>query len=70
MAGKSRFGSLSSSAAIPMTVVSTPSPDLAYMNLVFVNPSDLAQFAVPGSNLYLAAAGHFVFSLSYPFFSI
>ncbi|CAL0331396.1 unnamed protein product [Lupinus luteus] len=59
------FGS-SPSASIKMIVTNTPSQDLALTNFAFCSPSDLSNFAVPGSNkLYLALVGDsFVFSLS------
>ncbi|XVE88047.1 hypothetical protein DITRI_Ditri19aG0037300 [Diplodiscus trichospermus] len=67
MAG--RFGSRSSTVA-SMIVTSTPSTDLALTNLAYCSPSDLHNFAVPGSKLFLANVGDaFVLSVSYPFWS-
>ncbi|XVF40491.1 hypothetical protein PTKIN_Ptkin01aG0117800 [Pterospermum kingtungense] len=62
MAG--RFGSRSSTVA-SMIVTSTPSTDLAWTNLAYCSPSDLHNFAVPGSRLFLANIGDaFVLSVS------
>ncbi|EXC18109.1 Vesicle-fusing ATPase [Morus notabilis] len=64
MAG--RFG-FSSSSQATMKVTSTPSTDLALTNLAYVSSSDLTNFAVPGSKLFLALIGNsFVLSLGYP----
>lgn len=65
MAG--RFG-FSSSSQPTMKVTSTPSTELALTNLAYVSSSDLPNFAVPGSKLFLALIGNsFVLSLRYPF---
>ncbi|GMN50792.1 hypothetical protein TIFTF001_019957 [Ficus carica] len=65
MAG--RFG-FSSSSQATMKVTSTPSTELALTNLAYVSSSDLPNFAVPGSKLFLALIGNsFVLSLRYPF---
>ncbi|KAL8205496.1 hypothetical protein R6Q57_009047 [Mikania cordata] len=51
-----------------MIVTNTPAKDLAYTNCAYCSPSDLRQFAVPGSNLALALVGDvFVLSIAYPF---
>lgn len=48
-----------------MKVTSTPSTELALTNLAYVSSSDLPNFAVPGSKLFLALIGNsFVLSLS------
>ncbi|KAL0534405.1 hypothetical protein IC582_028696 [Cucumis melo] len=65
MAG--RFG-LSSTAPATMIVTNTPAQDLAVTNLAYCSASDLQNFAVPGTKLFLALVGDsFVLSLSYPF---
>ncbi|XVF25799.1 hypothetical protein REPUB_Repub13aG0244700 [Reevesia pubescens] len=62
MAG--RFG-LQSSKVATMIVASTPSADLALTNLAYCSPSDLHNFAVPGSKHFLANIGDaFVLSIS------
>ncbi|CAE6136652.1 unnamed protein product [Arabidopsis arenosa] len=48
MAG--RYGS----QVMTMTVTNTPSADLAFTNLAYCSSSDLRQFSVPGSDLFLA----------------
>ncbi|KAF9672348.1 hypothetical protein SADUNF_Sadunf11G0032200 [Salix dunnii] len=59
----SRFGFQSST----MIVTNTPGADLALTNLAYCSPSDLHNFAVPGTKLFLAlVANSFVLSLSYP----
>jgi len=59
----SRFGFQSST----MIVTNTPGADLALTNLAYCSPSDLHNFAVPGTKLFLAlVADSFVLSLSYP----
>ncbi|KAG5234967.1 Vesicle-fusing ATPase family protein [Salix suchowensis] len=59
----SRFGFQSST----MIVTNTPGADLAVTNLAYCSPSDLHNFAVPGTKLFLAlVANSFVLSLSYP----
>ncbi|XVF87485.1 hypothetical protein PTKIN_Ptkin18bG0123800 [Pterospermum kingtungense] len=50
------FGSQSSSV-VSMIVTNTPSADLALTNLAYCSPSDLQNFAVPGSDLFLANIG-------------
>ncbi|XP_030480128.1 vesicle-fusing ATPase [Cannabis sativa] len=61
MAGRYGF---SSSSQATMKVTTTPSPDLALTNLAYVCPSDLQNFAVPSSKLFLALIGNsFVLSL-------
>ncbi|KAM6580952.1 vesicle-fusing ATPase-like [Cannabis sativa] len=63
MAGRYGFSSSSFSQAT-MKVTTTPSPDLALTNLAYVYPSDLQNFAVPSSKLFLALIGNsFVLSL-------
>ncbi|KAK4759756.1 hypothetical protein SAY87_022887 [Trapa incisa] len=63
MAG--RFGFQSSSSATSMIVTNTPAAELALTNLAYCCPSDLQNFAVPGSKLYLASIGDsFILSLS------
>ncbi|KAK6283789.1 hypothetical protein POUND7_002741 [Theobroma cacao] len=65
MAG--RFGSQFSTVAT-MIVTSTPSADLAFTNLAYCSASDLHNYAVPGTRLFLANVGDdFVLSVSYPF---
>ncbi|KAL5836819.1 hypothetical protein ACOSQ3_013988 [Xanthoceras sorbifolium] len=66
----SRFGSQSSASAT-MIVINTPAPDLALTNLGYCSASDLPNFRVPNSNLFLAsvAGDSFVLSLAYPFLS-
>ncbi|XP_010538665.1 PREDICTED: vesicle-fusing ATPase-like [Tarenaya hassleriana] len=62
MAG--RFGS-QSSAVMMTTVTNTPTADLALTNLAYCSASDLRQFAIPGSDLFLANVGDaFILSLS------
>ncbi|KAF4348278.1 hypothetical protein G4B88_025032 [Cannabis sativa] len=55
MAGRYGF---SSSSQATMKVTTTPSPDLALTNLAYVCPSDLQNFAVPSSKLFLALIGN------------
>lgn len=51
-----------------MIVTNTPAPDLALTNLAYCSASDLQNYAVPGTKLFLALVGDsFVLSLSYPF---
>ncbi|KAH7571379.1 hypothetical protein JRO89_XS04G0031500 [Xanthoceras sorbifolium] len=50
----SRFGSQSSASAT-MIVINTPAPDLALTNLGYCSASDLPNFRVPNSNLFLAS---------------
>ncbi|KAL1221762.1 Vesicle-fusing ATPase [Cardamine amara subsp. amara] len=58
MAG--RYGS----QVMTMTVTNTPSADLAFTNLAYCSSSDLRQFSVPGSDLFLAnVADSFILSL-------
>ncbi|XP_010422334.1 PREDICTED: vesicle-fusing ATPase [Camelina sativa] len=58
MAG--RYGS----QVTTMTVTNTPSADLAFTNLAYCSSSDLRQFSVPGSDLFLAnVADSFILSL-------
>ncbi|ESQ38107.1 hypothetical protein EUTSA_v10028462mg [Eutrema salsugineum] len=58
MAG--RFGS----QVTTMTVTNTPSADLAFTNLAYCSSSDIRQFSVPGSDLFLAnVADSFILSL-------
>ncbi|KAG7012650.1 Vesicle-fusing ATPase, partial [Cucurbita argyrosperma subsp. argyrosperma] len=65
MAG--RFG-LSSTAPATMIVTNTPAADLALTNLAYCSASDLQNYAVPGTKLFLAlVADSFVLSLAYPF---
>ncbi|XP_007025619.2 PREDICTED: vesicle-fusing ATPase isoform X2 [Theobroma cacao] len=62
MAG--RFGSQFSTVAT-MIVTSTPSADLAFTNLAYCSASDLHNYAVPGTRLFLANVGDdFVLSVS------
>ncbi|GAV67671.1 AAA domain-containing protein/CDC48_N domain-containing protein/CDC48_2 domain-containing protein [Cephalotus follicularis] len=62
MAG--RFG-FQSSAPATMIATNTPAADLALTNLAYCSPSDLHNFAVPGTKLFLALVGDsFVLSLS------
>ncbi|XP_022724072.1 vesicle-fusing ATPase-like [Durio zibethinus] len=62
MAG--RFGS-QSSRVTAMIVTSTPSTDLALTNLAYCSASDLHNFAVPGSKLFLVdVSDAFVLSVS------
>ncbi|XP_010260512.1 PREDICTED: vesicle-fusing ATPase-like [Nelumbo nucifera] len=57
-------GSASTNAPITMIVTNTPSADLALTNLAYCSALDLKNFAVPGSNLFLAlVADSFVLSL-------
>ncbi|KAL0846381.1 hypothetical protein Bca101_019627 [Brassica carinata] len=42
------------SQVMTMTVTNTPSADLAFTNLAYCSSSDLRQFSVPGSDLFLA----------------
>ncbi|KAJ6728583.1 VESICULAR-FUSION PROTEIN NSF [Salix koriyanagi] len=57
----SRFGFQSAT----MIVTNTPGADLAVTNLAYCSPSDLHNFAVPGTKLFLAlVANSFVLSLS------
>ncbi|KAL9383879.1 hypothetical protein Peur_024202 [Populus x canadensis] len=57
----SRFGFQSST----MIVTNTPGADLALTNLAYCSPSDLHNFSVPGTKLFLAlVADSFVLSLS------
>ncbi|KAL9346643.1 hypothetical protein Peur_061496 [Populus x canadensis] len=57
----SRFGFQSST----MIVTNTPGADLALTNLAYCSPSDLHNFAVPGTKLFLAlVSDSFVLSLS------
>lgn len=59
------------SSSSTMIVTNTPAKDLAYTNLAYCSPSDLRQFAVPGSDLFLALVGDvFVLSIGYPFTSL
>ncbi|XP_038895439.1 vesicle-fusing ATPase [Benincasa hispida] len=54
MAG--RFG-LSSTAPATMIVTNTPAADLALTNLAYCSASDLQNYAVPGTKLFLALVG-------------
>ncbi|KAE8637353.1 hypothetical protein CSA_011903, partial [Cucumis sativus] len=54
MAG--RFG-LSSTAPATMIVTNTPAQDLAVTNLAYCSASDLQNYAVPGTKLFLALLG-------------
>lgn len=66
MAG--RFGFSSSSPATTMIVTNTPAADLALTNLAYCSPTDLQNFAIPGTRLNLASVGDaFVLTVSYPF---
>ncbi|KAA8523902.1 hypothetical protein F0562_010325 [Nyssa sinensis] len=59
MAGRLGLGSTT------MIVTNTPAKDLAYTNFAYCSPSDLRNFSVPGSKLFLALVGDaFVLSLS------
>ena len=59
----SRFGFQSTT----MIVTNTPAADLALTNLAYCSPSDLHNFAVPGTKLFLAlVADSSVLSFSYP----
>uniref|UniRef100_A0A5B6Z5H3 Vesicle-fusing ATPase n=1 Tax=Davidia involucrata TaxID=16924 RepID=A0A5B6Z5H3_DAVIN len=59
MAGRSGFGSTT------MIVTNTPARDLVYTNFAYCSPSDLRNFSIPGSKLFLALVGDaFVLSLS------
>ncbi|KAF2572151.1 hypothetical protein F2Q70_00002572 [Brassica cretica] len=49
----------SGSQVMTMTVTSTPSADLAFTNLAYCSSSDLRQFSVPGSDLFLANLSRF-----------
>jgi vesicle-fusing ATPase len=50
-----------------MIVTNTPAADLALTNLAYCSPSDLHNFAVPGTKLFLAlVADSSVLSFSYP----
>ncbi|KAG6778750.1 hypothetical protein POTOM_015095 [Populus tomentosa] len=61
----SRFGFQSTT----MIVTNTPAADLALTNLAYCSPSDLHNFAVPGTKLFLAlVADSSVLSFSYPWF--
>ncbi|URE27887.1 hypothetical protein MUK42_06018 [Musa troglodytarum] len=55
MAG--RFGFGASAAADSMTVVNTPSHDLALTNFAYCSPADLNKFAAPGSKHVLIFVG-------------
>ncbi|KAL8166194.1 hypothetical protein V2J09_007693 [Rumex salicifolius] len=44
-----------SSDSVKMKITSSPAKDCAYTNLAYCSPADIRQFAVPGSNLCLAA---------------
>ncbi|THU70709.1 hypothetical protein C4D60_Mb08t27820 [Musa balbisiana] len=55
MAG--RFGYGPSSVADSMTVVNTPSQDLALTNFAYCAPADLGKFASPGSKHALVLVG-------------
>lgn len=60
-----------SSVVITMKVATTPEAHLAFTNLAYCSPSDLSQFAILGTNFFLAnVADVFTLSLSYPFFSL
>lgn len=66
MAG--RFGFSSSAPATTMIVTNTPAADLALTNLAYCSPTDLQNFAIPGTRLNLASVGDaFVLTVSYPF---
>lgn len=59
------------SAPETMIVTNTPAADLAFTNLAYCSGSDLHNFAVPGTKLFMALiADSFVLSLSYPFICI
>ncbi|THU46454.1 hypothetical protein C4D60_Mb09t05130 [Musa balbisiana] len=65
MAG--RFGFGASSAADSMTVVNTPSQDLALTNFAYCSPANLNKFATPGSKHVLIFVGDsVVLTLRYP----
>ncbi|URE27885.1 hypothetical protein MUK42_06018 [Musa troglodytarum] len=67
MAG--RFGFGASAAADSMTVVNTPSHDLALTNFAYCSPADLNKFAAPGSKHVLIFVGDsVVLTLRYPCF--
>lgn len=57
------------SKSVKMTVVSTPSQDLALSNLAYCSSMDLPKFTAPGSRLaYALVGGDFVvYTLGYPF---
>ncbi|KAA8526832.1 hypothetical protein F0562_008939 [Nyssa sinensis] len=56
---RSGFGSTT------MIVTNTPARDVAYTNFAFCSPSDIRNFSVPGSKLFLALVGDaFVLSLA------
>ncbi|MFS7946693.1 putative vesicle-fusing ATPase [Helianthus anomalus] len=60
-----------SGSSLTMTVTNTPAKDLAYTNCAYCSPTDLRQFAVPGSNLAFALVGDvFVLSIAYPFYRL
>ncbi|KAJ8761634.1 hypothetical protein K2173_004410 [Erythroxylum novogranatense] len=62
MAGRLGF---QSSAPATMIVTNTPSSDLVYSNLAYCSPSDLHNFAVPGTKFFMVLiADSFVLSLS------
>ncbi|KAG6476075.1 hypothetical protein ZIOFF_065310 [Zingiber officinale] len=62
-----RFGLGSSSAADLLTVVSTPSQDLALTNFAYCAPADLSKFASPGSSdIYALIGDSIVLTLRYP----
>ncbi|KAL9285680.1 Vesicle-fusing ATPase [Arabidopsis thaliana] len=58
MAG--RYGS----QVMTMTVTNTPSADLAFTNLAYCSSSDLRQFSVPGSDLFLANKSRLLWSVT------
>ncbi|KAL6282325.1 hypothetical protein ACE6H2_013254 [Prunus campanulata] len=63
MAG--RFGFSSSAPATTMIVTNTPAADLALTNLAYCSPTDLQNFAIPGTRLNLASVGDaFVLTVS------
>ncbi|CAN1280771.1 Vesicle-fusing ATPase [Linum perenne] len=65
MAGRYGF---QSSAPAKMRVTNTPSTDLALTNLAYCSASDLHNFAVPETKLFMALiADRVVLTLSYPF---
>nr|VDD50228.1 unnamed protein product [Brassica oleracea] len=53
-----------SSVVITMKVTTTPGAHLAFTNLAYCSPSDLSQFAIPGTDLFLANVAD-VFTLSF-----
>ncbi|EFH44056.1 hypothetical protein ARALYDRAFT_329412 [Arabidopsis lyrata subsp. lyrata] len=54
-----------------MKVTTTPAAHLAFTNLAYCSLSDLCQFAVPGTDLFLAnVADVFILSFSYPFLNL